>query len=88
MKGSREMASMQELERCPECWQAGYSYDRVCKIWCCGRCHSTETVEEKGKRDALCSVLSAPAEGAAEASWPNERAGDEAALPMSVQSRS
>jgi len=84
VKGSREMASAQELERCPECWQAGYSYDRVCKIWCCGRCHSTETVEQKGKRDALCSALSAPAE----VSLPNEGEGDEAALPMSLQSRS
>jgi len=44
------MAAYRETERCPECQHEGYSYDPVCKLWCCGRCCATETDQEMERR--------------------------------------
>ncbi len=38
-------------ERCPQCSYEGYCYDSVCRVWCCGRCHTMETEAEKGRRE-------------------------------------
>lgn len=83
-----EMASAREVERCPECWHEGYSYDPVCKIWCCGRCQRMETVEEKDERDGRWTALSAPGKGAAEAPARDEGEGAQAALRMRGDRRS
>ncbi len=53
------MTAPQEVERCPECRHDGYTYDPVCHVWCCGRCHATETVDEKTRRQARRTELSA-----------------------------
>ena len=82
------MASAGERERCPQCSYERYCYDPVCRVWCCGRCHTMETVEEKGEREARRTALSAPGEGAAEAAWSKEGEGAEAVLRMSRDRRS
>jgi hypothetical protein len=40
------------VERCPQCSYEGYCYDSVCQIWCCGRCHTTETTAKRRLRKA------------------------------------
>jgi len=51
------MAASRNSERCPQCYQLGYSYDPVCKIWCCGRCHTAETTAAKLLREVARSAL-------------------------------
>ena len=48
-----------EAERCPQCSHEGYRYDAVCRVWCCGQCHTTETMAEKGERDERATPLRA-----------------------------
>ena len=59
LRGRSGMTARQETETCPQCRQEGYTYDPVCHVWCCGRCQGTETVEEKLRRQARQSTLSA-----------------------------
>lgn len=70
------MAASRETKRCPQCQHEGYSYDPVCRLWCCGRCCATETGEEMDRRAA---AQSRPLEGAAGA--PGVRRLGQDALP-------
>ena len=79
------MAASRNSERCPQCCELGYSYDPVCKIWCCGRCHTTETTSAKLLREV---AQSRPPEAfASEAGQIStfERETSDLALPVEVR---
>lgn len=76
------MAAPHEMEMCPQCRQEGYTYDPVCHIWCCGRCHESETVEEKMQRERGQGEVSAARREPLRARPAHRVARREHALPM------
>ena len=79
------MAASRNSERCPQCYQLGYSYDPVCKIWCCGRCHTTETTGAKRLREVAQSALLEGLTSETDQTFTLERNTSDLALPVEVR---
>jgi len=82
LRGRSGMTAPHEMERCPQCRQDGYTYDPVCHIWCCGRCHATETVEERIRREGRQGELSAARRTALRAGPAHKAGRREHSLPL------
>jgi len=76
------MAAYRETRQCPECQYEGYSYDPVCKLWCCGRCCASETDEEMERRVGAQSRVLEGAAGAPRARRLGQRALPADRLPI------